>query len=135
GDFLKRIGASEVLPREAALSGKPMDSVRFGGALDNVGGAALAGLLAQVAPYGNVASCGLAGSHDLPSTVMPFIIRGVLLLGIASAGTARPIREAVWQHLASDWKPGKLDAICTREITMTQLPEVFPVMLSGGSFG
>jgi NADPH-dependent curcumin reductase CurA len=66
---------------------------------------------------------------------MPFIIRGVSLLGIASAGTARPIREAVWQHLASDWKPAQLAAICTREITLEQLPDIFPVMLSGDSFG
>jgi len=112
-----------------------MDSVRFGGALDNVGGAALAGLLAQTAPYGNVASCGLAGGHDLPSTVMPFIIRGVSLLGIASAGTVRPTREAIWQHLASDWKPNGLEDICTRETALEQLPEIFPVMLSGASFG
>jgi putative YhdH/YhfP family quinone oxidoreductase len=135
GDFLKRIGASEVLPREAALSGKPMDSVRFGGALDNVGGATLAGLLAQVVPYGNVASCGLAGSHELPATVMPFIIRGVSLLGIASAGTARAIRDSVWDRLASDWKPSQLAAICTREIALERLPDIFPVMLSGDSFG
>jgi putative YhdH/YhfP family quinone oxidoreductase len=133
--FLQSIGASAVLSREAAITGKAMDSARFGGALDNVGGNALAGLLAQTAPYGNVASCGLAGSHELSSTVMPFIIRGVSLLGIASAGTARPIREAVWQHLASDWKPARLDAICTREIALEQLPEIFPVMLSGASFG
>jgi putative YhdH/YhfP family quinone oxidoreductase len=133
--FLQSIGASAVLGREAAITGKPMDSARFGGALDNVGGTTLAGLLAQTAPYGNVASCGLAGSHDLPSTVMPFIIRGVSLLGIASAGTARPIREAVWQHLASDWKPTRLEAICTREIKLAQLPDIFPVMLSGASFG
>jgi len=134
-DFLRSLGATEVLGRDAAMTGKPMDSARFGGALDNVGGAALAGLLAQTAPYGNVASCGLAGSHDLPTTVMPFIIRGVSLLGIASAGTARPIRDAVWQHLAGDWKPDHLDVICTREIMLDQLPDVFPVMLSGGSFG
>jgi len=134
-DFLRSLGATEVLGRDAAMTSKPMDSARFGGALDNVGGAALAGLLAQTAPYGNVASCGLAGSHDLPTTVMPFIIRGVSLLGIASAGTARPIRDAVWQHLAGDWKPDQLDGICTREIALDQLPDVFPVMLSGGSFG
>ena len=133
--FLESLGAREVLGREAAITEKAMDSVRFGCALDNVGGATLAGLLAQTAPYGNVASCGLAGGHDLPATVMPFIIRGVSLLGIASAGTARPIREAVWQLLANDWKPSGLAAICTREIALDQLPDVFPVMLSGGSFG
>jgi NADPH:quinone reductase-like Zn-dependent oxidoreductase len=95
----------------------------------------LAHLLAQTTPYGNVASCGLAGSHMLATTVMPFIIRGVSLLGIASAGTARPIRDAVWQHLASDWKPADLTSICTREIALDGLPEVFQAMLAGGSLG
>ena len=134
-DFLKTIGARQVLPREAALTNKPMDSAKFGGALDNVGGATLTGLLAQTAPYGNVASAGLVASHELPTTVMPFIIRGVSLLGIASAGTARHIRDEIWQKLAQEWKPAHLDAICTRVITMGQLPEVFATMLKGGSFG
>lgn len=134
-DHLRRLGAGEVLSREAVATGKPLDSTRFGGALDNVGGPMLASLLAQTAPYGNVASCGLAGSHALPATVMPFIIRGVSLLGIASAGTARDIRDAVWQHLASDWKPDSLAAICTREIGLESLAEAFPPMLAGGSFG
>jgi putative YhdH/YhfP family quinone oxidoreductase len=133
--FLRSLGGREVLGREAAITDKALDSARFGGALDNVGGAALAGLLAQTVPYGNVASCGLAGGHDLPATVMPFIIRGVSLVGVASAGTARDIREAVWQHLASDWKPRHLDRICTREVSLSQLPEVFATMLTGGSFG
>ncbi|GAB3367830.1 acryloyl-CoA reductase [Lysobacter rhizosphaerae] len=134
-DYLKEIGASEVLGRDALGSTRPMDSARFGGGLDNVGGNMLASLLAQTAPYGNVASAGLAASAELPTTVMPFIIRGVSLVGVASAGTARDIREAVWQHLASDWKPRHLDRICTREITLAQLPGVFATMLTGGSFG
>jgi acrylyl-CoA reductase (NADPH) len=112
-----------------------METARFGGGLDNVGGPMLASLLAQVAPYGNVASAGLAASPALDATVMPFIIRGVSLLGIASAGTARDIREAVWQHLASDWKPAHLDRICTREVALEQLPDVFATMLAGGSLG
>jgi NADPH:quinone reductase-like Zn-dependent oxidoreductase len=66
---------------------------------------------------------------------MPFIIRGVNLLGVASAGTAREIREQVWQHLASDWKPEHLDTICTREVQLEELPNVFGHMLHGGSFG
>lgn len=134
-DYLRSLGATDVLPREAAVSAKPMDSVRFGGALDNVGGPMLAGLLAQVAPYGNVASCGLAGSHALPTTVMPFIIRGVSLLGIASAGTARALRDRVWERLGNDWKPAGLDRICTRETTLETLPAVFATMLAGGSVG
>ncbi|MFC3653838.1 YhdH/YhfP family quinone oxidoreductase [Dyella humi] len=135
-DFLRSLGAVECIDRhQLTFSGKPMDSVRFGGALDNVGGAMLAGLLPLITPYGNVAICGNAGGIAFDSTVMPFIIRGASLLGIATAGTARDLRDQVWQHLASDWKPRHLDRIATREITLDQLPEVFERMLSGDSFG
>ena len=134
-DYLRGLGAREVLGREALATIRPMESARFGGGLDNVGGPMLASLLAQTAPYGNVASAGLAASSGLDATVMPFIIRGVSLLGVASAGTARDIREAVWQHLAGDWKPDGLDRICTREVGLDGLPEVFDLMLSGGSLG
>ena len=134
-DYLQAIGASEVLGRDALATTRPLESARFGGGLDNVGGTMLASLLAQPAPYGNVGTAGLAASADLPTTVMPFIIRGVSLLGVASAGTARDIRDAVWQHLASDWKPRHLERICTREVALGELPQVFPRMLAGGSFG
>ena len=134
-EYLRTLGAAEVLPREALATSRPMESVRFGGGLDNVGGPMLASLLAQTAPYGNVASAGLAASAGLDATVMPFIIRGVSLLGVASAGTARDIRDAIWQRLASDWKPAHLARICTREVALQELPEVFGGMLAGGSLG
>ena len=134
-DYLKSLGASEVLGRDALATTRPMESVRFGGGLDNVGGAMLASLLAQTAPYGNVASAGLAASPELHATVMPCIIRGVSLLGVASAGTARDIREEVWRRLAGDWKPDVLDTICTRETRLDGLPDVFATMLAGGSLG
>ena len=134
-DYLKSLGATQVLGRDALATHRPMDSVRFGGGLDNVGGAMLTSLLAQTAPYGNVATAGLVASHELPTTVMPFIIRGVSLLGVASAGTARDVRDAIWRHLADDWKPAHLDAICQQEITLDGLPAVFRSMLSGQSFG
>jgi acrylyl-CoA reductase (NADPH) len=134
-DYLKAIGAAEVLGRDALAEAKPMENARFGGGLDNVGGSMLASLLARTRPYGNVASAGLAASAELPTTVMPFIIRGVSLLGVASAGTARDIREEVWRRLAGDWKPRHLDRICTREIDLDALPEVFAGMLAGGSLG
>jgi NADPH-dependent curcumin reductase CurA len=66
---------------------------------------------------------------------MPFIIRGASLLGIASAGTARDLRDSVWQHLASDWKPQHLDRIATREVSLDELPGIFARMLAGDSFG
>ena len=134
-DYLRSIGATRVLGREVLDSKRPLESVRFGGGLDNVGGGMLASLLAQTAPYGNVASAGLVATHDLPTTVMPFIIRGVSLLGVASAGTARGIRDDIWRHLADDWKPRHLEVICRRETTLEGLPEVFNGMLSGQSFG
>ena len=134
-EYLKSLGATQVLGREALESKRPMESVRFGGGLDNVGGSMLTSLLAQTAPYGNVASAGLVASHELPTTVMPFIIRGVSLLGVASAGTERGIRDDIWRHLADDWKPRHLETICTRETTLDGLPEVFNGMLAGQSFG
>jgi len=135
-DFLRSLGASACIDRrELVFSGKPMDSARFGGALDNVGGAMLAGLLPLVAPYGNVAICGNAGGFGFDSTVMPFIIRGVSLLGVASAGTARDQRERVWERLAGDWKPRHLERIATREVNLDELPGVFERMLAGESFG
>jgi len=133
--FLKSIGAAEVLPREAVLTEKPMDSARFGGAVDSVGGTMLASLLAQTAPYGNVASCGLVSGIELHATVMPFIIRGVSLLGIASAGTEYAIRLKVWQLLAQHWDTDSLNALKIREIGLEGLPEQFDDMLSGRSFG
>jgi acrylyl-CoA reductase (NADPH) len=133
--YLREIGAAEVLGRDALATTRPMESARFGGGLDNVGGGMLASLLAQTTPYGNVASAGLAASHELPTTVMPFIIRGVSLLGVASAGTARELRDEVWRRLAGDWKPRHLARICTREASLAELPDVFDTMLAGGSFG
>jgi putative YhdH/YhfP family quinone oxidoreductase len=133
--YLRAIGAREVHGRDALATTRPLESARFGGGLDNVGGPMLASLLAQTAPYGNVASAGLAATADLHATVMPGIIRGVSLLGVASAGTARDIRDAVWARLAGDWKPAHLDRICTREAGLGELPGVFAHMLAGGSLG
>lgn len=134
-DYLHSLGASAVLGRDALATTRPLDSVRFGGGLDSVGGPMLAALLARTAPYGNVASCGLAASPELHATVMPFIIRGVSLLGVASAGTARDLREEVWRRLASDWKPAGLDRICASEVGLDDLPATFAGMLDGKSRG
>ena len=134
--FLAHLGATQVLSRKDLHWGqRPLEAATWAGAIDNVGGEMLAGLSRVVQPYGNIASCGMAGGHTLATTVMPFIIRGVSLLGIASAGTVRPVREAIWQHLASDWKPAHLESIGTREVSLDALAEVFPGMLAGASFG
>jgi putative YhdH/YhfP family quinone oxidoreductase len=135
-DFLTGLGARQVISRHDLHWGqRPLENAIWAGAIDNVGDEMLNGLTRVIAPYGNIASCGLAGGVALATTVMPFIIRGVSLLGIASSGTARPHRDAVWAHLADAWKPTHLDAICTREIGLPELPDVFERMLQGGSFG
>lgn len=133
--YLREIGASQVLGREALQSSRPLESARFGGGLDNVGGPMLAALLARTRPYGNVGSAGLAASHALDATVMPFILRGVSLLGVASTDTPRHHRDEVWRRLGSAWKPRHLERICTREVTLEELPAVFGTMLSGDSLG
>ena len=135
-DFLTSLGAAEVLGREALATTRPLESARFGGGLDNVGGPMLVSLLAQTASYGNVAAAGLAATASLDAlTVMPFILRGVSLLGIGSGGTARDIRDEIWALLADEWKPAQLDAICTRQAGLEELPEVFETMLAGRSHG
>ena len=135
-DALRALGATQCIDRHAlAFSGKPMDSARFGGVLDNAGGAMLAGLLPLIAPYGNVALCGNAGGIGFDGSVMPFIIRGVSLLGVASAGTARDLREEIWRRLAGAWKPRHLDAIVSAEITLEQLPATFAGMLATQTVG
>ena len=135
-DFLHALGAQTVTPRqEVDWGSRPLESAQWAGAVDNVGGDTLAGLCRKLQPYGNVASCGMAGGHEVHGTVMPHIIRGVSVLGIASAGTAIAIRRELWRRLGSEWKPAHLDTICTRELGLAELPGVFPGMLAGGSFG
>lgn len=135
-DTLRQLGAVACIDRrQLAASGKPLDTARYGGALDNVGGNTLAGLLPLIQPMGNVALCGNAGGVAFDGSVLPFIIRGVSLLGIASAGTARDLRERVWQHLASDWKPRQLQRIATAEVGLDGLLPVFERMLAGDSTG
>ncbi len=135
-DFLTALGAQQVLSRrELQLGTRPLENALWAGAIDTVGGDMLAGLTRAIMAYGNIAVCGLAGGYGLATTVMPMILRGVSLLGIATTSPLRAQREQVWQRLASDWKPAHLDAICTRTVGLDELPLVFPGMLVGDSFG
>jgi acrylyl-CoA reductase (NADPH) len=110
--FLRGLGASEIIDREELADvGKPLQSVRWAGAVDAVGGATLAHVLATLAPGGAVAASGNVGGADLPTTVLPFILRGVTLFGIDSAGTPIDRRREVWARIATDLKPAGLDAM------------------------
>lgn len=135
-DFLTGIGAKQVISRQDLHWGqRPLEEAKWAGAIDSVGDEMLNGLTRVIRPYGNIASCGLAAGAELHTTVMPFIIRGVSLLGIASSGTARGIRDAVWARLADAWKPAHLDRIGTREVGLDELSGIFDSMLAGQSFG
>lgn len=134
-DWLRSLGAAEVLSREALADAGPLQSARFGGGLDSAGGTMLTSLLAQTVSYGSVVSAGLAAGPSLEMTVMPFILRGVSLLGVSSANAPRALREQVWAQLGTAWRPAHLDAICIREVVLADLPEVFDGMLAGGSTG
>lgn len=135
-DYLIGLGAKQCIARTGLYWGqRPLESAHWAGAIDNVGGDLLAGLTRVIKPYGNIAICGNAAGIELATTVMPFIIRGLSILGVASAGTARDIRDRIWTHLAGEWKPAQLDAIAHSEIELADLPGVFDKMLSGGSLG
>jgi acrylyl-CoA reductase (NADPH) len=130
--YLQQLGAHEVLLREQLdLGAKPLEAVRFGGAIDNLGGELLTWLTRTVDFWGNIASIGLAASPKLETTVMPFILRGVSLLGINSSATPRDWRLGVWQRIATDLRPRHLDRIVTRTISFEELPAAFPAYLNG----
>jgi acrylyl-CoA reductase (NADPH) len=120
-DYLKKLGASEIIPRqELAGPAKPLAKERFAGGIDSVGSTTLANLLSMTRYGGAVAACGLAGGMDLPTSVAPFILRAVSLLGIDSVMCPRAPRLAAWQRLASDLDRGKLAEI-TREIALAEV--------------
>jgi acrylyl-CoA reductase (NADPH) len=112
--YLRKLGVSAILNRaDFAQPGRPLQNARWAGAIDTVGGVTLANVLAQTQHGGVVASCGLAGSPELPATVMPFILRGVTLAGINSVEAQRAQRQDAWSRLARDLDPHLLDAMTT----------------------
>lgn len=135
-EYLRKLGAARVLLRDKIDLGKrPMEEAQFAGAIDNVGGELLTWLTRTMSFWGNIASIGLAASPELKTTVMPFILRGVSLLGINSVYTPRAMRLEVWQRLASDLKPRHLDSIVTRTIDFDALPTAFDAYLKGSVVG
>jgi len=135
-DYLRELGAAKILRRQDIdLGSRPMEAVLWSGAIDNVGGELLTWLTRTVDFWGNIASIGLAGGHELHTTVMPFILRGVNLLGINSSATLRDTRLIVWQRIATDLRPSKLDRIATRQVTFDELPAQFDDYMKGRIIG
>jgi acrylyl-CoA reductase (NADPH) len=131
-DYLKKIGATRILLREQLDFGKrPMEKALWAGAIDNLGGDYLTWLTRTVDYGGNIASIGLAASHELNTTVLPFILRAVCLLGINSVDTPSDLRKAVWARIGGDLKPKHLNTIGGRTISFDELPDAFQAYIDG----
>jgi putative YhdH/YhfP family quinone oxidoreductase len=134
--WLTALGAKECISRHGLDWGKaPLASGRWAGCIDSVGGSMLSGICAMIKPWGNIAACGLAGGIGLSTTVMPFIIRGVSLIGIDSPLCPLRIREEIWPKLAGEWKPRHLETIRNRIVGLDDLDGIFGGMLKGDSLG
>jgi len=130
-DYLKELGATEIIDRaELAGTPRPLAKERWIGGIDSVGSTTLANMLSMTKYGGAVAACGLAGGMDLPTSVAPFILRGVSLLGIDSVMCSPALRNEAWRRLASDLDRGKL-AKMTREIGLSAVQAEAPSILEG----
>ncbi len=135
-DYLRSLGAAEVMLRQNLDLSKirPLDRGRWAGAVDNLGGDVLAWIASTMEQGGTIASIGLAASMTLNTTVAPFILRGVSLLGVDSGYIREPYRRGVWQRLADDLRPPHLAAM-TRRIAFDGLPATFDEFIAGKAKG
>ncbi|KXS33248.1 MAG: Quinone oxidoreductase, YhdH/YhfP family [Candidatus Gallionella acididurans] len=130
-EYLKSLGAAEVLSRkEVQMGTRPLEKSQWAGALDSVGGETLAWLTRTMQQSGAIASFGNAGGFELHTTVLPFILRGVRLIGIDSSATVMPVRSQMWKRMATDLRP-KLLAQVAHTVPFAGLPEIFPQLLQG----
>ncbi|KGE16554.1 acryloyl-CoA reductase [Paenibacillus wynnii] len=136
-EYLKTLGAEEVISREdvTGTSVKPLDKQLWQAAVDSVGGSSLAAILSKISYNGSVAASGLTGGTAVPTSVLPFILRGVNLLGIDSVSCSTEKRLKVWQRMASDLKPAQLDTLVYREVTLDELPLALEDILKGAIRG
>ena len=135
-DYLTGLGAADLIDRAAlaAKPARPLNSERWAGAVDAVGGTTLATILTQLKYRAGVAACGLAGGGELPATVIPFLLRGVSLLGIDSVMCPRDERIEAWRRLARDMPLDRLEQM-TQTVPLAVLPEMAPQILTGGVRG
>jgi acrylyl-CoA reductase (NADPH) len=136
-EYLKGLGASEVLSRDevTAAPERPLEKQRWAGVVDPVGGAATAYALRTTRYGGAVAVSGLTAGPQLETTVLPFILRGVSLLGIDSVEAPAELRREVWQRLATDWRPAGLQDAIAREVGLDGIEPVLDALLAGEAVG
>ena len=134
--YLRSLGATDMIDRHTLeLGDKPLEAAKWGGAVDNVGGDILGWLTRTVKPWGNIGSIGLAGGIGLKTTVMPFILRGVSLLGINSLEMPMEVRDKAWERLCSDLKPNDMDLIVKKVIDFNDLPSSFDQYMEASIVG
>ena len=135
-EYLRNLGAHQVLtPEQLELGKRPLESVKYGGVVDNVGGALLAGLVRHVQLWGNIGSIGMAGGHELDTSVFPFILRGVSILGISSANCPMPLRTEVWNRLGDTLKPRQLASVVNKTVRLSDIPACAEDVLDRKSYG
>lgn len=136
-DYLKSLGATDVISREDVLGGsiKPLDKQLWQAAVDPVGGSSLAAILSKISYSGSVAVSGLTGGTSVPTTVLPFILRGVNLLGIDSVFCPADRRLKLWDRMAGDLKPQNLETLVDREISLHELPQALSDTLKSNTRG
>jgi len=134
-DYLRALGAARVQLRGALeLGTRPLEKAIWAGAVDAAGGDLLSWLVRTAAPWGAVASTGLTGGTNLTLTVMPFILRGVSLIGVDSVTCPMDVRRDTWRRLATDMRPAALDRVA-HDITLDELPSAFDTLLKGQARG
>ena len=129
-EYLKGLGASEVVNAEQLnLGSRPLEEARFAGAIDNVGGDLLTGLIRHIDLWGNVASIGMASDHNYSATVFPLILRGVSILGVSSTNCPMTRRKKVWQRIGSEMIPKNINSIVSKEVQLKDISPCFKEIL------
>jgi acrylyl-CoA reductase (NADPH) len=135
-EYLRQLGADDIISRAvtSAESNRPLEKEQWAGSVDAVGGSTLAYLIRTTKTGGSIAACGNTGGPNFSTTVFPFILRGVSLLGIDSVNCPMPLRRELWEHLASDYRPAALASI-GHEMPFDELPNALATILKGGMRG
>ena len=135
-DYLEELGARQCISRHDLHWGQqPLESTRWAGCIDSVGGDMLAGISRVIDLWGNIAVCGMAGGIGLNATNLPLILRGVSLIGISSNNAPYDIRKILWDRLANEWRPRHLESIVNNEVCLDDLGEAFELLIKGNALG
>jgi acrylyl-CoA reductase (NADPH) len=131
-DYLEKLGARQCISRHKLYWGEqPLESIRWAGCIDNVGGDTLAGISRVIDLWGNIAVCGMVGGIGFNATNLPMILRGVSLIGVSSNNAPFELRETLWNRLANEWRPRHLDSIVSNEVALDDIGDAFAALIDG----